>query len=424
MDNPNLKHQRFESIVQLSKCQLAHLRESPAAKERRLKRNAERMREKRANESYDECRSRLEKNAFNNRLKRCRETTDEKAIRQVRDAARQRLRRAMETQAQRTNRLQKLAERMRVVRRNETLEKKSERMSRATLRARERLQCETSEERMIRLHKSSEYARRIRSCKSKSSSISETDSSRLSDTFGQTPFNDVASHNGSGIPSNHYENMNIRNLQAFNYPQLQVTSASSINYSTFTSERNTNYSFAIAKDLNLIVGPNSVQGVNKPNVATLKGYTGEPPYDPCHETSAAVKTESKMEPRSQRKSLRRFSEGEEARIERLRVIAEKSRLRRQNETEAQRDKRLTDLKDRARKRREIVKIHETELEKKERLAKQAQYARCRRVKLKVEDRIRNSYDKIHENVQTLVNFSGSPSALNILEPIIEMNPFT
>ena len=38
----------------LSKSQMIHLRESPQARERRLARNAERMREKRAKENFDE----------------------------------------------------------------------------------------------------------------------------------------------------------------------------------------------------------------------------------------------------------------------------------------------------------------------------------------------------------------------------------
>jgi len=164
MEDSELRH--------LSKSQMAHLRESPAARSRRLARNAERMREKRAKESYDEYRMRLDKNALNNRMKRHGESATEKAIRQVRDAARQRLRRAMESPEQRGNRLQKLAERMRTIRRSEPTDRKADRLAKAAQRARERIQRETSEERKIRLQKSSDYARRVRSSKSKSSSCS------------------------------------------------------------------------------------------------------------------------------------------------------------------------------------------------------------------------------------------------------------
>jgi hypothetical protein len=176
---PNSFHQEFTvnpTILNLSKSKLAHLRESPAARERRLARNAERMREKRSNESSEEYRIRLQKNALNNKMKRQGESPTEKAERQVRDAARQRMRRAMETSEQRAMRLYKLAERMRVVRRNESPEKKAERQSKAAVAARERLQRETSEERRVRLLKNSQYARRIRDSKSKGSSISENDS--------------------------------------------------------------------------------------------------------------------------------------------------------------------------------------------------------------------------------------------------------
>lgn len=140
-------------------------RESPQARERRLQRNAERMRQRRAMETPEERRERLDKNALNNRLRRLGESPTEKVIRQVRDAARQRIRRAMESDDERDSRLKKLAERMREVRKSEAPEIKAERLAKATVRARERIQRETSEERKLRLQKGAENARKTRADK-------------------------------------------------------------------------------------------------------------------------------------------------------------------------------------------------------------------------------------------------------------------
>lgn len=216
----NIAAIKTEPSVQLSKSQLAHLRESPEARSRRLKRNAERMREKRAKESYEEYRIRLEKNALANRIRRQRENNNDKAIRQVRDAARQRLKRAMETPEERALRLEKLAERMRTVRQTETPDKKAERLAKSAQRARERLLRETSEERRIRLAKGSEYARRVRSSKSKSSSMSDISDTTLSDSIDQKPISTKTESIGSA--ENSMLNHSFENHQQITYQQPQI----------------------------------------------------------------------------------------------------------------------------------------------------------------------------------------------------------
>lgn len=104
-----------------------HIYESPEARGRRLARNAERMRERRSNETDEEYRIRREKMAASNRQRRMQENEIERVMRHLRDAARQRLRRAMETPEQRSKRLEKLAERSRMIRLNETPEQRAER---------------------------------------------------------------------------------------------------------------------------------------------------------------------------------------------------------------------------------------------------------------------------------------------------------
>uniref|UniRef100_A0A1A9WN08 STPR domain-containing protein n=1 Tax=Glossina brevipalpis TaxID=37001 RepID=A0A1A9WN08_9MUSC len=90
--------------------------ESPEARQRRLERNAARMREKRAKETEAEYRLRLAKNAEANRIRRQNETDVQRTLRLMKNAARQRLRRASETAEERKKRLAKAAERMRVAR--------------------------------------------------------------------------------------------------------------------------------------------------------------------------------------------------------------------------------------------------------------------------------------------------------------------
>lgn len=90
--------------------------ESPEARERRLARNAARMRDKRSKESEDEYKARLAKNAEANRVRRQNENEVQRALRLMKNAARQRLRRASETPEERVKRLAKAAERMRLAR--------------------------------------------------------------------------------------------------------------------------------------------------------------------------------------------------------------------------------------------------------------------------------------------------------------------
>lgn len=444
-------------FLQLSKSQIAHIRESPAARERRLARNAERMREKRSNESFEEYKKRLEKNALNNRMKRHGESGTEKAMRQVRDAARQRLRRAMETPEQRALRLEKLAERMRLVRRHETPEKRAERLAKAAIRSRERLQRETSVERKIRLQKSSEYARKIRSSKSMSSSMSDND---IDAGEPNCQPNIVISCPQSYQP----QVAPCKNESLINIPRaaIQYQLNSPTNY-YYTTDTNNSYSLVPADSLipmsnrespniRFVIQPASfasnITTLNIPQCQSIQSvqnhFYNEAPivksetspqnksrgrprkaqsYEEVHVKVEAIRP--KIEVKLEQPVPEDISTDSE-RKEKLRLIAEKSRLRRKNESQEQREKRLNDLKERARRRRELVKINETEDEKKERLANQAEYARSRRVKLnsvdeklKIEKKARELYVKIHDT-----QLLEKPSVLKILEPIIEMNTFT
>lgn len=163
--------------------------ESPEARARRLARNAERMRERRARESEDEYRARLARNAEANRMRRHNENEVERAMRLVRNAARQRLRRAMETPDQRSKRLAKLAERMRIYRANETPEQRKMRLAEMAARARERIARESSEERKERLRKLSEYAKKVRSNKNnmKTANTNESNQNLNQNTVQNVP---------------------------------------------------------------------------------------------------------------------------------------------------------------------------------------------------------------------------------------------
>lgn len=145
------------------------LGESEAARAKRLAKNAERMRQKRANETYEEYKIRLAKNAEANRRRRANETEAERALRHMRNAMRQRLRRAMETPEQKAIRKARLAQRMREIRANETPEQRKIRLEKGAARARHKFLTESSEERAERNRKKAEYARAFRSTKGKNS---------------------------------------------------------------------------------------------------------------------------------------------------------------------------------------------------------------------------------------------------------------
>ncbi|XP_055611770.1 uncharacterized protein C05D11.13-like isoform X3 [Uranotaenia lowii] len=112
----------------LTKAQRRMLGESEAARARRLSKNAERMRQKRSNETYEEYKVRLAKNAESNRRRRANESDAERALRHMRNAMRQRLRRAMETPEQKSLRRARLAQRMREKRATETPEQRKDRL--------------------------------------------------------------------------------------------------------------------------------------------------------------------------------------------------------------------------------------------------------------------------------------------------------
>jgi len=419
----------------LSRSQLAHLRESPAARARRLARNAERMREKRSRENNNERRRRLDKNALNNRLKRINESPTEKAIRQVRDAARQRLRRAMESPEQRESRLRKLAERMRMVRKMESPDRKADRLTKAAQRARDRLQRETSEERRIRLQKGSEYARRVRSKRSTTRSSSAAD---ISDNSNQNTINSLYSSPSHDkilkIPQQQQQQQQHHHHQNINFydSAMQANNYNFVNFNNSISALafNHNDPSSVPQAVN-----NSIITLNIPHYHTV--FSSQPPPQTKNFNPNIIKEEiypkiiqcdpnqSKSHHHNLIKSLEtsnndnysKSNETESDRQEKLRKSAELSRLRRNNETPEQRSKRLNDLKMRARKRREEIKQMETEEDRKSRLAKQAEYARIRRQReLKKTD----NYTKLGDQQSSLL-ISDKPSVLKILEPIIEMN---
>ncbi|XP_058821217.1 uncharacterized protein C05D11.13-like isoform X2 [Topomyia yanbarensis] len=153
------------SQANLTKAQRRMLGESEAARAKRLAKNAERMRQKRATETYDEYKIRLAKNAETNRRRRQNETEAERALRHMRNAMRQRLRRAMETPEQKAIRKARLAQRMREIRANETPEQRKLRLEKGAARARHKFLSETSDERTERNRKKAEYARTFRNTK-------------------------------------------------------------------------------------------------------------------------------------------------------------------------------------------------------------------------------------------------------------------
>lgn len=404
------------TLNQLSKSQLAHLRESAPAKEHRLARNAERMREKRARESCHEYRKRLEKNACINRLQRQRESATDKAMRQIKDAARQRLRRAMETQEARCARLRKLAQRMRTVRKNETPEKKSERLARAAQRARERLHRETSKEREVRLHKSCEYARRIRT---KSKNSSTTDNESIFDVLDQKP---------SVCPVDIICNPYPITYEERNSDIQHVRSASK------GFETSTNYNYLPSNIIDPLYSKNFTSTFETLPVSNGSLFNGTVKHTPELYSPQVAQCQNICDFKTEDivklefvKCMDMKPKAGECRLQKLQILAEKCRMRRRNESREQRGKRLNDLRDRARRRRELVKISETESERKSRLALQAQYARLRRRKLKEfeenlckERKIRDRFDK----TQDVAQFMEKPSVLKILEPIIEMDSFS
>lgn len=159
----------------LTKAQRRMLGESEAARAKRLAKNAERMRQKRANETYEEYKIRLAKNAEANRRRRANETEAERALRHMRNAMRQRLRRAMETPEQKAIRKARLAQRMREIRANETPEQRKIRLEKGAARARHKFLTESQEERAERNRKKAEYARAFRSSKGKNSGAGQNE---------------------------------------------------------------------------------------------------------------------------------------------------------------------------------------------------------------------------------------------------------
>lgn len=163
----------------LTKAQRRMLGESESARAKRLAKNAERMRQKRATETYEEYKIRLAKNAESNRRRRASETEAERALRHMRNAMRQRLRRAMETPEQKAIRKARLAQRMREIRASESTEQRKVRLEKGAARARHKFLTESTEERAERNRKKAEYARTFRSTKIKNPSGQNEDPAKI-----------------------------------------------------------------------------------------------------------------------------------------------------------------------------------------------------------------------------------------------------
>ncbi|XP_055611767.1 uncharacterized protein C05D11.13-like isoform X1 [Uranotaenia lowii] len=204
----------------LTKAQRRMLGESEAARARRLSKNAERMRQKRSNETYEEYKVRLAKNAESNRRRRANESDAERALRHMRNAMRQRLRRAMETPEQKSLRRARLAQRMREKRATETPEQRKDRLEKGAARARQRFLNETAEQRAERNKKKAEYARLFRINKqqnNQSQQISDAGCSKVPPQQATNPQNS----NDMNIKVEQQQQHSSANNNANNINQMQ-----------------------------------------------------------------------------------------------------------------------------------------------------------------------------------------------------------
>lgn len=391
-------------------------------------RNAERMRERRANESEEEYRMRLYKMAEASRLRRRNENDVERSIRLIREAARQRLRRVMESPEQRAVRLEKLASRARLIRQNENPEQRASRLERAAKRQRERYS------------NKSDHGDKPPS--SMSTPSSDGSSAPNGDWNVMLPSTSIKTEAGVSVLSNlivsqpttkllHNPNDNTyTNLVAYpppnqslqnqvkyygNVPHISSANALSIQCLPDISSMNqTNIRPAnVATSISIYpISTNYTQPFMTPNIMTP--VRGRPvtihPSNDYRSVNPAQREEAERQflshnmlestinamlssPKQGRGRPASRCDDVAGFDERRSKQANARRNQRNNETPEARKARLEDLAQRARKRRELLMATETEEERRKRLSGQAEYARQRRLKLQTPEAVKNQIQK-------------------------------
>lgn len=389
-----------------------------------LARNAERMRERRANESEEEYRLRLYKMAEASRLRRRNENEVERSIRLIREAARQRLRRVMESPEQRAVRLEKLAARARLIRQNESSEQRAARLERAAKRQRERYSNKSDQgdkqQSSISTPSSdssvhnSDWNVMLPSTSIKTESVSVLSNLIVQPTKSLQHPNDNTYTNLVTYPPN---NQSLQNQVKYygNVPHISSANALSIQCLPDISSMNqTNIRPAnVATSISIYpISTNYTQPFMTPNIMTP--VRGRPvtihPSNDYRSVNPAQREEAERQFLSQNMlestinamlSSPKQGRGRPASRcddisgydERRSKQANARRNQRNNETPEARKARLEDLAQRARKRRELLMATETEEERRKRLANQAEYARQRRLKLQTPEAVKSQIQK-------------------------------
>lgn len=391
-----------------------------------LARNAERMRERRANESEEEYRMRLYKMAEASRLRRRNENEVERSIRLIREAARQRLRRVMESPEQRSNRLEKLAARARLIRQNENSEQRAARLERAAKRQRERYSNksdpgEKQQSSMSTPSSDSSVQNNEWSAMIPSTSIKTETVSVLSNLIGSQPvklIQNTSDNTYTNLVS--YPPINNQSLQSQvkyygNVPHISTANALSIqclpdiSSMNQTNIRPTN----VATSISIYpITTHYTQPFMTPNIMTP--VRGRPvtihPSNDYRSVNPAQREEAERQflshnmlestinamlssPKQGRGRPASRCDNTSGYDERRTKQANARRNQRNNETPEARKARLEDLAQRARKRRELLMATETEDERRKRLSSQAEYARQRRLKLQTPEAVKNQIQK-------------------------------
>lgn len=440
-----------------------HIYESPEARARRLARNAERMRERRSNETEEEYRIRREKMAAANRQRRLSENELEKAMRHLRDAARQRLRRAMESPEQRATRLEKLAERSRISRMNETPEQKAER-NRKCLES-NKLRYQRRQAGLIPKAKSRKE--KLQNALSASAAppqnpTPEAEEKKMPQLFSKIqPITDT-SHSLMSSPNNSYDNLysTYQSYKSSPFPDLPPHIAPNQpkyygHIQNFVPPQTSSLQYIPSFQQNHNVHPTQIPAqtqllqpttshVSQSPYNTHAVYAAQPQMDAQPEITRGRPIKilpsnnyQTVAPALQQEAVRQHKlnnlleeqiniimtspkqgrgrpsigseESDQQREERLRKMREARKLQRDLETPEQREARLKDLSERARKRRINLLSGETEDERRERLKKQAEYARERRNRSQTPQAYRqaqqdakNLYAKLHNTESDIV----------------------
>lgn len=386
-------------------------------------RNAERMRERRANESEEEYRLRLYKMAEASRLRRRNENEVERSIRLIREAARQRLRRVMESSEQRAIRLEKLAARARLIRQNESPEQRASRLERAAKRQRERYsnksdhtdkqQSSMSTPSSDNSVPNSEWSVMIPTTSIKAEAVSVLSNLIQPTKLIQNPSDNTYTNlvayppNNQSLPNQVKYYANVPHISSANALSIQcLPDISSMNQTTLRPP-NVTTSISIYP-----ISTNYTQPFMTPNIMTP--VRGRPvtihPSNDYRSVNPAQREEAERQflshnmlestinamlssPKQGRGRPASRCDDTVAYDERRSKQATARRNQRNNETADARKARLEDLAQRARKRRELLMATETEEERRKRLAAQAEYARQRRLKLQTPEAVKSQIQK-------------------------------